>query len=69
LCTCGRPSWSLVTDLALSLWQLRELTHYDRVELLSARLALFGDLLGGVPHEPGYHRALAREILAERARR
>jgi hypothetical protein len=37
----------------------------DQVELLSSRLAVFGDLLGGVPHESGYHRALAQEILAE----
>jgi hypothetical protein len=41
----------------------------DQVELLSARLAVFGDLLGGLPHDAGYHRALAHEILAERARR
>ena len=66
-CACGRPSWKKVTDLSLELWALRELVHEDRVELLSARLAVFGELLGGVPHDAGYHRALAREILPETA--
>ena len=68
-CPCGRPSWALVTDLAFELWQLRELAFSDEVELLAVRLATFRKLLGGTARDMGYHRAMAREVLAEIARR
>jgi hypothetical protein len=67
-CPCGRPSWALVTELALELHDLRERLFSDEVELLAERLARFRHLIDGSVHDMGYHRAIAREVLTRIAK-
>jgi len=67
-CTCGRPSWGALTDLAVELQQLREVVFDEDVELLAVRLAGFRKMLDGSEPHSGYHRGIAREVLAEIAR-
>ena len=68
-CICGRPSWSLVTDLCLEIIGLREqlaTVDEDLVELVAHDRFRFYCLIGGSALSEGAFRAKVRHELATR---
>jgi len=65
-CTCGRPSWSEIADLALEIMELREridLAIEDEVEWKAAGRLRGYQMLGGCERLLGSWRAEVRENL------